>query len=55
MSASMYDKLARKGCLDCGSMEFQEGPSGGLCTNFKCADCGSEYNVNMFMSLAQRI
>jgi hypothetical protein len=32
-------------CLDCDSEEFFEGPSGGLCTNYKCSGCGSEYNV----------
>ena len=32
-------------CLDCSSEMFFVGPSGGLCTNYKCAVCGSEYNV----------
>jgi hypothetical protein len=32
-------------CLDCDGEEFYRGPSGGLCTNLKCAGCGSEFNV----------
>jgi hypothetical protein len=29
----------------CGSEEYYEGPSGGLCTNIKCANCGMRWNV----------
>ena len=29
----------------CGSMEFYEGPSGGACTNVKCAKCRHKWNV----------
>ena len=32
-------------CPDCDNEAFPVGPSGGLCTNYKCAVCGSEYNV----------
>lgn len=32
-------------CLDCDGDQFLKGPSGGLCTNYKCAGCGSKYNV----------
>ena len=32
-------------CLDCDGDSFLKGPSGGLCTNYKCAGCGSEYDV----------
>lgn len=32
------------GCPDCGSTKFLEGPSGGMCVNFKCATCGSKFN-----------
>jgi hypothetical protein len=32
-------------CLDCDGDQFFEGASGGLCTNYKCAGCGSKYNV----------
>lgn len=32
-------------CPDCRSKDFFEGPSGGLCTNIKCAGCGKWFNV----------
>ena len=32
-------------CLDCDGDSFLKGPSGGLCANYKCAGCGSEYDV----------
>lgn len=32
-------------CPDCGGKEFLEGPSGGICTNYKCANCGSKFNI----------
>jgi len=31
-------------CPDCGSTEFYEGPSGGLCTNIQCAGCQHWFN-----------
>lgn len=38
----------RKGeCPDCHGKDFYEGPSGGMCTNYKCAnpDCGHRFNI----------
>jgi DNA-directed RNA polymerase subunit RPC12/RpoP len=32
-------------CPDCGSKDFIEGPSGGICTNYTCAECGSRFNI----------
>ena len=37
-----------KCCPDCGSTEFSEGPSGGLCTNIKCCSCGHWFNISPF-------
>lgn len=31
-------------CIDCGSKDMLEGPSGGLAQNVKCAKCGHEFN-----------
>jgi len=39
-----YWKDGFTSCPDCGSMVFLKGPRGGLCQNFKCQDCGSEFN-----------
>lgn len=44
----------RKGCPDCGSTRFYEGPSGGMCINIECVDCGSKFNVGPFQH-AERI
>jgi len=32
-------------CPDCGSTEYQEGPSGGGAQNVKCAGCGHYFNL----------
>lgn len=51
----MFDFLKRKRkiitektqeltCLNCGSNQFYEGPSGGLAVNVKCVDCGLWWN-----------
>lgn len=34
-------------CPDCSGKDFFEGPSGGVCTNWKCANeaCGHYFNV----------
>jgi len=32
-------------CIDCGSAKWQEGPSGGMCTNYQCAECGARFNL----------
>jgi hypothetical protein len=35
-------------CPDCGAKDqWQEGPSGGSCINFRCAGCGNKFNVAM--------
>lgn len=31
-------------CPDCSCCFFHHGPEGGLTTNIKCANCGSEFN-----------
>lgn len=31
-------------CPDCNGIKFARGPAGGLSVNFKCAECGSEFN-----------
>ncbi len=33
-----------RACPDCGGCLFLEGPHGGLSVNFKCKNCGSEFN-----------
>lgn len=38
------DRFFAQGCPDCGNKDFLEGPSGGLCVNFKCNKCGSTFN-----------
>lgn len=43
----MKAKFEEGQCPDCGSTEFYEGPSGGLCINYECANCGSRFNVGM--------
>jgi hypothetical protein len=35
-------------CPDCGSSDFIEGPSGGMCTNIMCAGCGAKFNMSPF-------
>jgi len=50
--------LEKGKCPDCGSKKFYEGPSGGLCTNWKCAGCGSRFNIGVVSGsiiLADRI
>lgn len=37
--------LDDEACPDCGSKEFQEGPSGGMSQNIKCSDCGHWFNL----------
>ena len=32
----------------CGSIDWYEGPSGGLSVNIKCAKCGREFNYTPF-------
>ena len=37
-----------KCCWYCGSEQFFEGPSGGMCQNIACASCGARYNISPF-------
>jgi len=39
--------LKYNACPDCGSENFIEGPSGGLCTNVKCDGCGHWFNFGL--------
>ena len=50
-----WKKIKKGKCPDCGSDKWYEGPSGGMCTNYTCAnpDCGSKFNISPFS--AQRI
>lgn len=49
-------KELRKGCLFCRHDDkFAEGPSGGLCTNIYCTNCGAGYNVAPGLMVAQLI
>ena len=41
-------------CPDCGCKQLIEGPSGGACTNVKCADCGHWFNIG-FPLFVERI
>lgn len=54
-SEEMFDHLREKGCLDCGSHDFLEGPSASIAVNIKCDNCGSEYNIAPMMRFAERI
>lgn len=42
-------------CPDCGSEKWFEGPSAGISTNIKCANCGSKFNHHMHSSKIERI
>ncbi len=34
-------------CIDCGSTELHEGPSGGMSINVKCGGCGHWFNMGL--------
>jgi PHP family Zn ribbon phosphoesterase len=37
--------LKRDECPDCGCKDqWQEGPHGGMCVNWRCGNCGSRFN-----------
>ncbi len=44
-------------CPDCGGQSWYEGPSGGMCQNIECGDCGTRLNAVMMpgMLMAHRI
>ena len=41
-------------CADCGGI-LLEGPSGGLCVNTRCKDCGAEFNICMAGLMSERL
>ena len=47
--------LKKGECPDCGSHEFLAGPRGGMCQNFKCAQCGACFNIGPQVWFAERI
>lgn len=40
-----YELLHFFRCPDCHGPNFLKGPEGGLSTNIKCSDCGSQFNI----------
>ena len=40
-----------KGCPDCGTKDFYEGPSGGMSQNMKCSGCGHWFNFCLPFSI----
>jgi len=42
-----------QGCIDCGSKQMYEGPSGGLSQNIKCAQCEHEFNLMIPMKVGR--
>lgn len=43
------------GCPDCQSDNFLEGPSGGMCVNVKCENCGHTFNIFPMLGAGHRI
>lgn len=39
--------LLRGECPFCAGHDIREGPSGGLCTNWRCEDCRAGFNLGM--------
>jgi len=50
----LFIQIATKGCPDCGSRRFAEGPSGGMMTNIQCEN-GHRFNIAPMLSIAHRI
>lgn len=46
--AEIRDLADRKWCPFCHSMEFHEGPAGGMAQNMYCARCSAGYNLTPF-------
>lgn len=47
----------KEGMMPCcgNEISFFEGPSGGCCTNIKCAHCGSKWNMSSMTGTIERI
>ena len=45
------------GCVECRTLpkRFVEGPSGGMCVNVFCAQCGQGYNLTPVANWAEKI
>ena len=56
-SGQLWTHMVKKGCPDCKTnpMQMLEGPSGGMSTNIKCAECGSKFNITPAIGIAERI
>ena len=49
-------KLMRGFCPDCGlGDKWQPGPSAGQCQNWRCGNCGSEFNLTPMVVFMERI
>lgn len=54
----LWNRLLKAGgCVDCRKKPkgFYEGPSGGMCTNVFCSQCGQGYNLTPIAHWAERI
>ena len=51
----LFTTLLKKGCIECGCKHFEEGPSGGLSTNYRCTKCHKEYNITPYLGIAEEI
>jgi len=56
-NGDLWTHMVKKGCPDCKThpMSYMEGPSGGMSTNVKCAECGSNFNITPALGIAERI
>jgi hypothetical protein len=56
LTATEREKLSRAVCPDCDCCnKWQKGPSGGLCTNWRCESCGSSFNIGPLVEAFERI
>lgn len=55
-SGKLYIEM-RKWCPDCHHVppRYYEGPSGGVCVNIFCGDCGAGFNITPIVEVAERI
>jgi len=43
-------------CPDCGATDkWQQGPEGGLSENWRCGDCGSQFNIGPAPAFHERV
>jgi hypothetical protein len=56
LSEETWNKML-KGCVKCKMhpISLVEGPTGGLCINVFCSNCGQGYNIAPMMEMAQLI